>query len=253
MDRKNWFTMETSIQPIKNNTSMKKVLIISTSFEQENQVKQVFEKAPEFPGGISFETTSSFGQDIGWWSIQGPDLLILNLPDDPVLQGYFFTKLRRDVPPTQPMIITCSTITSSMLNLSMEFVKLRMLKAPVDSFTLYRTIVDILTEYKPGQQQIHPRYLTNQDIEVYSDFKQGRWNATMKNLSLSGVYFEMPSVEKNIQVGDLIKISVIGSQAKNTIFDGKVVWAKDKDDESTGFGVAFIDQNEVYNQLLKNI
>ncbi len=235
---------------------MKKVLIISTSFDQENQLREVYENAlsqPNSESSIVFETTSSFGQDIGWWSIQGPDLLILNLPDDPILQGYFFTKLRKDVPPTQPMIVTCSQISSAMMNLSMEFTKLRMLKSPVDGFVLYRTVMDILTDYNNGQQQIHPRYLTNQPIEVFSDFKQGRWPAMMKNLSLSGAYLEISNNENPIKVGDLIKISVTGSQAKNTIFDGKVVWAKEKDEDNVGYGVTFIDQNEVYNQILKNI
>lgn len=231
---------------------MKRVLIISTSLEEQEK----FEGVAQYhnPGAFQIETTASFGQDITYWTTQAPDVLILNMPDDALLQGYFFTKLRKDVPAHQPMIILCSAISSALMQLSMEFTKIRMLKTPVEGFALYRAVNDLVQDFKPGQRQAHPRYLTDQTIEVHSDFFDGRIKAVMKNLSLSGAYFESQDQTFELKTGDFVKLSIlIGKPSKQYVFDVRVVWSKAQDSGATGFGVTFVDKEEVYNHLLKHL
>lgn len=226
---------------------MKKVLIISTSFEEQRMIEEVMKASG--PAQLTVETTASFGQEAAWWSTQGPDILVLQLPSDTLLQESFFTKLKKDVPKSQPIIFLCEGISSSLMMMSSHFSKVRMLKAPVNGFDLYRTVIDLIADYKEGQRQIHPRYLTDQPVEISSDYKPGRASASMKNLSMGGAYFEANVTGFSIESGDLVKLSIlVGEPAKQYVFDAKVVWVKE-----TGFGVTFIDRDEVYNNLLKNI
>jgi hypothetical protein len=231
---------------------LKRVLIISTSLEEQNKIQGIAQY--QNPGALAIETTASFGQDITYWTTQAPDVLILQMPDDDLLQSYFFTKLRKDVSKNQPMIILCSTISSSLMQLSTEFSKVRMLKTPVEGFALYRGLIDLLADYKQGQRQVHPRYLTDQKIEIHSDFFDGRMTGQMKNLSLSGAYFESEDKTFEVQVGDFIKLSIfIGQPPKQYVFDVRVVWRKDQNSGAAGFGVTFVDKEEVYNHLLKHL
>lgn len=230
---------------------MKRVLIISTSLEEQSKIEEVAQY--HNPGGLTIETTASFAQDITYWTTQAPDVLILNIPDDSLLQGYFFTKLRKDVPTRQSIIFLCSSISQSVMQLSLHFSKVRMLKLPVDGFSLYRAMNDLLQEYQKGQNQIHPRYLTDQEIEIHSDYNDSKMMGTMKNLSLSGAYFE--ALEGTLlSQGDFIKISILtGEPPKQYIFDVRVVWSKKQESGAVGYGVTFVDKEEVYNHLLKHL
>jgi hypothetical protein len=206
------------------------------------------------PSGLNIETTASFGQDITYWTAQAPDVLVLQLPEDDLLQGYFFTKLRKDVPPSQAIVVLCTSISSPLMQLSMQFSKLRMIKTPVEGFALYRAVNELIADYKVGQKQIHPRYLTEQVIEVLSDMHNLRMSGTMKNLSLSGAYFEASQLPFEMKTGDFVKLSILaGDPPKQYLFDAKVVWCKLQPAGSTGYGVTFVNKEDVYNHLLKNL
>jgi hypothetical protein len=231
---------------------LKRILIISTSYDEQSKIEEVAQY--HNPGGLVLETTASFAQDITFWTTQAPDVLILHLPDDSLIQGFFFTKLRKDVPPSQPVVFLCSTISAAVMQLSQQFSKVRMLKMPADGFALYRAVNDLLQKFKEGQKQIHPRYLTEQSVEVSSDHKIGKLAGQMKNLSLSGAYFESDGVDLVLESDDLVKLSIlIGEPAKQYVFDVRIVWVKPQSSGSTGYGVTFVDKEEVYNNLLKNV
>lgn len=206
------------------------------------------------PGSLQLETTASFAQDITFWTMTPPNVLLLCLPDDDLLQGYFLTKLRKDVPKLQPMIIVCPSISGSLMQLSMTYNKVRLFKSPVDGYTLLRSILDLTKKYKEGETQTHPRYLTDQPVEVQSDLVEGRLTAVMKNLSLSGAYLESKSRGLLVNEGDLVKVSVyMGDPSRQYIFDVRVVWLRAQKNGATGYGVTFVNKDEVYNSLLKNL
>lgn len=231
---------------------MKKILIISTSLEEQDLIEEVAQQ--HSPGGFEIETTASFGQDLSFWLASPPEILVVNLPDDDLLQGYYFTKLRRDVQTSQAVIFLCSQISAPLMQLSTHFSKVRIVKTPAGSFTLYRHVVDLAQEYGDGKQQIHPRYMTDQVIEVSSDFRDGKTEATMKNLSKGGIYFEAKESDFKLAAGDLAKVSILlGNPSKQYVFDIKIVWARPQPNGEIGYGVAFIEKEEVYNNLLKNI
>ena len=85
---------------------------------------------PNSPEAFQIETTASFGQDAFWWASQAPDLLVLSLPSEPLLQNYFFAKLRKVVPKSQSMILISAAITQDLIQISSEFARVRMLKSP---------------------------------------------------------------------------------------------------------------------------
>lgn len=204
------------------------------------------------PSSFSIESTGSFGQDASWWVQNCPDVLILNLPDDEILQGHFFSKMKKDVPRSLPVIFLCSAISASLMKMSHEFKRVRIIKSPASGFQLYRTITDCLIEYKEGTAQSHPRYLTDQTISVFSDVKSGRMKAQMKNLSISGAFFETDETGLPLKNGELLRISILVGSQKEYVFDCKLVWQKPMNAAGLmGFGVAFVNKDEVYEALLK--
>lgn len=128
-----------------------------------------------------------------------------------------------------------------MMQLSLHFSKVRMLKAPVEGNVLYRNVMDLTQEYEEGRKQVHPRYLTNQAIEVRSDMYEGAMKAVMKNLSVSGAYFETLEEGFKIAAGDFVRLSVqIGTPLKLYVFDVKVVWAAENIGKSEAMAVLLL-------------
>jgi hypothetical protein len=231
---------------------VKKVLIISSQMHEQELLQGVANG--HRPGDFSFETTGSFGQDVTYWTSQAPDVLILSLPDDDLLQGYYFTKLRKDIRRDQAIIFICSQISSPLMQMSLHFTKVRMMKNPIEASALYRSVIDLTQDYEEGRKQISPRYLTEQAVEVRSDSHEGRMKAVMKNLSVTGAYFETLESAFNIRSGDFVRLSVfVGEPVKLYVFDVRVVWAAEKESGTTGYGCVFVDKDEVYNNLLKNM
>ncbi len=231
---------------------MKRLLIVSTSYNEQKSIEEVLQL--HSPGSLHIETTASFAQDITFWTLQPPDALMLSLPEDDLLQGYFLTKLRKDVPKTQPIIILCSAISQPLMQLSLLYSRLRLFKTPVEGYALYRSVFDLTKKYKDGENQNHPRYLTEQPVELMSDLAEGRLAAIMKNLSLSGAYIESNSRGLLVNQGDLVKVSVYTQDVgKQYVFDARIVWVKPQKNGMTGYGVTFVNKEEVYNSLLKNL
>lgn len=231
---------------------MKKVLIISPQFDEQTELQKISDM--HRPGAFKFETTASFGQDAVFWGSQAPDVLIIQLPEDDMLQGYYFTKLRKDVSKNQAIIFLCAVVSSPLMQLSMYFSKVRMLKSPVDGMAVYRSVVDLTQEYEDGKKQIHPRYQTEQNVEVRSDMHEGRVHGVMKNLSVTGAYFEIKEEMFPIKAGDFIRLSVfVGNPTKLYVFDVRVVWSAQKTPALKGFGCTFVDKDAVYNNLLRHI
>ncbi len=231
---------------------MKRVLVISTSQDDKKQLQEVV-KAHE-PGAFEFEVTASFGQDAEYWKARPPAVLVIQLPDDQMLQPYFVEKIKKDIPRFLPVIILCPQISQLLMQLSFSHSKLRFYKTPVNPYAIYRALLDLTKVYKEGERQIHPRYQTEQAVEITSDFVEGRMPAIMRNLSLTGAYFETESNSLNSQPEDLVKINIyLGESEKQYIFDVKIVWLKKQENGSLGFGVSFVNKEEVYNSLLKNL
>jgi hypothetical protein len=206
----------------------------------------------ERPGYLKIETTASFGQPGPYWATQSPDVLILKLPDDDLLQAYFFEKLRKDISPKQSLIVLCTTISAALMQLSTAYSKIRMIKTPVSGERLLQTIFEITQDYQEGKSQMHPRYLTDQSVELHSDFFEGKISAQMKNMSRSGAYFEIQHLDFELKPGDFLKLSIVSASAsKEYVFDIRIVWKKLLDPGAQGFGVTFVDEEQVYNHLLR--
>ena len=203
---------------------------------------------------MSVEVTGSFGQDAAWWAQNHPDVLIITIPSDPFFQNFFLAKLKKDLPKDINVIALSDSISSDLMKLGDAFQKVRILKTPIEPFYLYRTIVDLTTEYQEGQIQIHPRYLTNQQIEINSESKKGKLTGLMKNLSAGGAYLESTSGDLELNTSDFARVRIlIGDPVRHYDFDVRIVWVKRVLPNQRGFGVAFVNKDEVYNNLLKNL
>ncbi len=231
---------------------MKRVLIISTSYDEKKQIEEVIRV--QDPGSFELEVTASFGQEPSFWTLRPPQILVLNLPEDEELQGYFIKKIKKDLPKDLPIVVLCNGISSALMQLSQNFSKLRFFKLPLDAYAVFRSLIDLTTEYKKGQTQIHPRYQTDQAVQILSEFFEGQITAIMKNLSKSGAYLESDPGVFSISPGDIVKVAIeTTSSKKQYIFDVKIVWSKQRTDGTLGYGVTFVNREEVYNSLLKNL
>lgn len=231
---------------------MGKVLIVSTSFDEQKKLEEVYHH--HNTGQFTFETTASFGQDASWWALQPPTALILVLPDDEQLLNYYYEKLKNDVPRQTRLLFLAPAITPGLMQISSLFEKIRIIKTPVVPFFLYRSLVDLTTEYPEGHQQVHPRYLTDQDVEIFSDLKVKRATGHMRNLSIGGMYFELQELIPSFQIGDLIRISVDLKGIRSYQYDAKIVWSKPLQSQgATGYGCTFLNREQVFDTLLSQV
>lgn len=231
---------------------MKKVLIISANTIEWDALTSVTKNAPTQE--LLVELTGSFGQDSLWWAQNKPDVLIITVPSDPFFQNFYLAKLKKDLPKDINVVALSDSISSDLMKLGEAFQKVRILKTPIEPFYLYRTIIDLTTEYKEGQTQIHPRYLTDQRVEINSETKQGKLTGMMKNLSVGGAYLETVDGDLELVPNDFAKVHILlGDSKKNYIFDVRIVWSKKIVLNQKGYGVAFVNKDEVYNNLLRNL
>ncbi len=230
---------------------MTNVLIVSISRDEQRALTESASNVNN--RDFSFDTTASFGQESSWWTTAGPDALVLCLPSDDLMQGYFMTKLRSDVPRSIPLVVMSTVVTSNLMALSQIFSKVRIVKSPASGDSILKALRELTTFYGENQKQVHPRYLTDQDITVSSELHGTQTKATMKNLSLSGIYFECFQKESDYKTTDVVKINVqLGSPPRDYFFDAKIVWTKSLEaGKGWGFGATFVDKDEVYNHLLK--
>lgn len=209
-------------------------------------------------GQFVFETTASFGQPAHFFFQSPPQVLILTMPEDPHLQSYYFEKLRADVPVNLRIIFLCSAMTQGLMEASTLFERVRLIKTPVTGFFLYRAVTDITTDYPPNEQQIHPRYLTDQPIRLHLISGGASVEAQMKNLSISGAYFEIEENHPSFKVEDMIRMTVELAGIRGYQFDARIVWRKpdikvDGGKNKMGYGCAFLNKEAVYDSLLSQV
>lgn len=230
---------------------MIKVLIVSTSFDEQQHLEEV--ASQHSSGRFVFETTSSFSQDPEFL-LMAIDVLALSLPPEADLQEAYFTKIKRDISADKPMLFLCEKMSPELIRMSQTWKKLRLIKTPIDPDSLFRALVDITTDYPSGQQQVHPRYLTDLNIEVISDIKSVRQKARMKNLSIGGAYFEVTDTNSGFQTGDLVRLSISLSESRSYEFDAKIVWNRPAPENAAiGYGCTFLNKEQVYDALLSQV
>lgn len=230
-----------------------RVVLVDTSFEHQEGLEEVHRAHDT--GEFTFETTSSFATDAADWA--DVDALILNVPDDGMIQAAFLDKLRAQVTLKTRVMILAPQMNPSLIQISHHFPKVRLMKKPVTGYALYRALVDITTDYPAGQQQVHPRFLTDLTVEVVSDLKSIKRTARVKNLSISGAYFEAPEANAAFAKGDLVRLAIApapGGGSKTYQFDARVVWTRPLEKGAgTGYGCAFLNKEQVYDELLAQV
>lgn len=207
---------------------------------------------------FTFETTVSFGQPAHFWFQSPPQVLILNMPEEPSMQAFYFEKLRSDLPVNLRIIFLCSAMTQGLMEASTLFERVRLIKTPVTGFFLFRALIDITTDYPPNEQQIHPRYLTDQSIKLHLVNGGPTIEAQMKNLSIGGSYFEIQEVTPSFSVEDTIRMTVELAGVRGYQFDARIVWRKadikvDGSKNVIGYGCAFLNKELVYDSLLSQV
>lgn len=229
---------------------MIRVILISTSYELQEGLAKV--NASHSPGRYNWETTASFAQEPAFWA--NVDLLILDIPADALIQSAFVEKLKAQVPHDKRLIVLAPVLHPVLLQISQAFPKVRLIKMPAEASAIYRTLVDLTTAYPQGYQQIHPRYLTDLSATIVSDVKAIRIEATIKNLSVGGAYFEIVESQPTFQDGDLVRMSIGSAGSKTYAFDAKLVWAKPVPiHNSYGYGCSFLSKDQVYETLLAQV
>lgn len=229
---------------------MGRVVLVSTSYKEQEELEEVY--AAHKTNLFTFETTASFAQEASFWS--AVDVLILHVPEDPVIQAAFLARLREKLPSTLRVIIMTAQMNTPILQLSQSLQRVRILKLPVNGYVLYRTLIDVTTDYPPGQQQAHPRYLTDLSIQVSSDLKSLQAEARLKNLSIGGAYFETALTAPPFASGDLIRLSIVMPGNKRYEFDAKIVWRRSQESPGVlGYGCAFLNKEQVYDSLLSHM
>ncbi len=115
-------------------------------------------------------------------------------------------------------------------------------------------IVKKLMRARKIPQQMVQRYHTNQRVMVEGIQENLKLDSSMYNLSKGGAYCEFdPLDEEKVAIGDLVILSVpLSKLSKNHALNAKVVWVTKKGRYSgrQGFGLKFINNDEVYRSLL---
>lgn len=91
------------------------------------------------------------------------------------------------------------------------------------------------------------RYSTLETVQMEVYGRIGTIVAKMKNLSITGAYFELSGGEYTPQAGDFLHvIANLNSVGKSHAFDAEVVWNK-----GVGFGVNFIKKDQLLDKMLQ--
>lgn len=230
---------------------MKRCLIISTSFVEQKILEEA--QSNQGPLHLGFETTASFGQEINWWLVSGPDVLVINLPDERDLLELFYDKTRESVPRAMPIIFVADGVDPELMKLAGEFDRTRIIKKPLTGPFLYRAICDLATDFGP-HRQTKPRYLTDQVVHISMTGKRETCAARMKNVSLGGFYIETDMDPYFLQVNTAINVRIDLGPGKVHEFRARIVWMKKLAAERTmGFGCQFVDPAGELNNLLKDV
>ena len=174
------------------------------------------------------------------------------------MQSFYFEKLRADVTVNLRIIFLCSAMTQGLMEASTLFERVRLIKTPVTGFFLFRALIDITTDYPPNEQQIHPRYLTDQTIKMHLASGGPTIEARMKNLSIGGAYFEIQESSPSFAIEDTVRMTIELIGIRGYQFDARIVWRKpdikvDGQKNVMGYGCAFLNKELVYDSLLSQV
>ena len=228
------------------------MLVISTSLDLQIEIEDLvshhrFEK-------LFIQTSASFGQDRVFWETAGLQVVVLDLPDDVPMLVAFLKKMKTELPRQLPVVAVTPVVSDDFVGIGHHFDRIRVLKKPVTPLYLYRTIIDLTTDYGLGKKQVHPRYMTDQSVILACDYKNGAIRGVMKNVSLGGAYVESKDKSLELVPGDLLKMHVEVPEQKNYSLDVKVIWKKPvAENQSVGYGLTFITLDQAFDRLFRTI
>ena len=231
---------------------MKRVLIVSITFDELHLLKRVHQKSR--PYDIGFECTASFGQDANWWLVNGPDVFILSLPEDPHLIRFYFDRLINVVPKDIPIIFLCESISPGIMQVAPLFKTSRVIKLPVNETFLYRAVLDLSADTISGKKQTEPRFITDLEIVVEVPKKQDASICRMKNISQGGLYFETRYANPNFQPGTDLRIQIELPNKKIYELNAKIAWMKKLATEDVhGFGCSFKEEHSITSEIIREL
>ncbi|MCB0392538.1 MAG: PilZ domain-containing protein [Bdellovibrionales bacterium] len=151
------------------------------------------------------------------------------------------------------VLFICDNVTAIDLETLRKDNKPHFLNSEYDDKTLIGVVKKLMRTHNVPQQ-MSARYHTNQRVYVEAIQDGSGIDSSMYNLSKGGAYCEFdPLDEVKISVGDLVRLSVpLSDLSKNHALNAKVVWTTKKGRYSgrQGFGLKFINNDEVYRSLL---
>ncbi len=231
-------------------SDLKKILIISTSTDEEKKIEEV--SLHHKKDKLSVSTLATFAQDPGWWAENEPDALIVQMPDDLLIQGYFIEKMKTVIAREVPVLILCPQISADLMTLSSHFKKIRTIKTPVNPFFLFRAVIDLTTDYGQGKNQIHPRFATDLETVLRCAKKNISVIGKLKNLSMGGAYLESEGKGAALSSGDLVRMEISVTDKKYE-FDSRIVWAKELLELGMGYGLTFVTTDQVFDHLFSQL
>jgi len=235
-------------------TAAKKVMIVGVSFAEQQLIEEHMSSSGEFgkqKEALEVTTSASFGQSATWWRENKPDVLILRTPSDPLLEAYFFTKIKADLPKELPILFICDSVSSSLMQLSAQLARVRILKMPLDATTIWKSIQELLIDFA-GRQNIAHRFSTDQDVEITSPLRSGTLRGRLKNLSVTGGLIEIIDNTMGLEKDDLIEVVIEIKGVREYTFHFRVVWIRTETKTKINLGVSFANQGEVLDSLVKN-
>lgn len=226
---------------------MKKILIIGVSFDEQKMIERLDPSSGLGP--LKVQTTASFGQPKIFWTQNPPDILVLRMPVDNSLETFYFKKIKNDLPPELPMLFISDNISSALMQMANFLKKVRILKTPLDEGGLQKTLQELLVNYPA--QQIATRFPTEQPAIIRSELRPGEMSGVIRNLSATGAYIEVEENSLGLELHEIFTVQIEVAESKNYSFDCKVMWTKKTHEGLIGFGVAFINKEELLGSVIK--
>ncbi len=133
--------------------------------------------------------------------------------------------------------------------------RMRALETDVDEERFYQLVNKIL---KDGavKQQMHRRYLTNEQAEMMAFGQENKIKGKLKNLSLGGAFIALPLASTlRLDAGDMIKVQVpLKHEGKTHVINGEIMWLhKDEKNKIQGVGIHFLSKEECYEKMMSKI
>lgn len=233
---------------------MKKVLIISQSFDLQTQLELALADVKvsdvDFVERFELYTSGSFGQERSYWIASAFDLLIIDVPSSFPVTRYFIAKLKSEVPSAQPVLILTSEVDKDLMALNFDFVKFRLLKKPYEPEALIKIFKDQFRQFKSGAQ-VHARFTTNIAVVLTSPLYPGEVRGTMEDVSAGGARVIISKSTVSYQAGDLVTCN-ISLPSRQYSLDGKVVWrTAGQSANDYSIGIQFLTRELSLDQLFK--